>query len=181
MPSIGDTLFNFAEWLRTTQLVEFSLWLSETRLSLFLQENFWLIPGFQTLHILALGALFGSAVMLNLRVLGKVGMSRTIAQTANRYVPWIRWGLIVLLISGCMLIVGEPVRELINPIFWLKMLMIVITVIVSMRYHNSVLRKAAILDTDASGSASIRRNAVLLLILWCVVMAGGRWIAYAPV
>jgi len=35
-------------------------------------------------------------------------------------------------------------------------------------------------DISPSGHASLRTGAVVLTILWCLVIAGGRWIAYAP-
>jgi hypothetical protein len=36
-------------------------------------------------------------------------------------------------------------------------------------------------DVSANGQGAIKAGAFALIILWCLVMAGGRWIAYAPV
>lgn len=177
MSSIGDWLYAFTEWLRTTPLVEWSLWLSETGFSLLIQTNFWAIPTIQTIHIVAIAALFGSAVFVNLRVLGVMGMHQNVTQTIQRFRGWMRWGLIVLIVSGLLLIIGEPVRELINPVFWLKMALVPLAVIATSRFH----RRAVQIDATGSASASIRLGAVLLLLLWCAIIFAGRWIAYAPV
>lgn len=176
MGSIGDTLYAFTEWLRSTQLAEFALGLSETGLSLWIQTNFWAIPIIQTIHILALGGLFGSALFVNLRVLGVVGGFRSYAETVQRFRSWINWSVVVLVVSGVLLIVGEPVRELINPVFWIKMGLVPLAVLITFQFHGSVAK------ADAGGvTAGMRLNAILLIILWCAIMFAGRWIAYAPV
>lgn len=178
--SISDLLFEFTDWLRGTSLTELSLAINDLSLSLWIQTHFWAIPTIQTVHILSIGALFGSAMMISLRVLGVTGMSRTMAQTTHRYIPWIWWALVLLAISGLLLIIGEPVRELINPIFWIKMVLIIVAVIATLAFNGAVKRRAAKWDAGAS-TGGLRLAAILLLILWCAVMFGGRWIAYAPV
>ena len=174
---MGDLLYNFTEWLRGTQLVELAFWISETPLSLWIVTHFWAIPTIQTLHILAIAGLFGSVLMVNLRVLGLIGGHRSLAQTAARFMPWIRWSLLALLVTGLLLIVGEPIRELINPVFWVKMGLVVVTAVISMMFN----RKVATVEATGTSAASLRGGAVLLIVLWCAIMAGGRWIAYAPV
>jgi hypothetical protein len=115
--------------------------------------------------------------MINLKVLGLVGGHRTYAETARRFVPWMNWGFVVLLLSGLGLIVGEPIRELPNPIFWVKMALIAFTLPISLFFNAKVAR------AEASGalSGAYKLGAILLIVLWCAIMFGGRWIAYAPV
>ena len=181
MPSLGDTLFAFTEWLRTTQLPEFSLWLSETKLSVWFQTHFWVIPTGQSIHILSIAALFGSAVMLDLRIFGLAGESRSIDQLSRRYVPWIWWSFLVLLITGIVLTIAEPVRELINPVFWVKMGLLPVAVVLNLWFQSAVRKRSATWDSNSSGHAAIQFGAVVLILLWCLIMFCGRWIAYAPV
>lgn len=175
---MGDLLFSFTEWLRSTQLTELSLDISETSLSLWLQTNFWAIPIIQVVHILALAAGFGAVLMVTLRLFGVAGTDRTIAETERRYIRWIWWALVVLAISGLGLIIAEPIRELINPIFWIKVALVITVVTVSLLFHGRVMRR---LSTGGEVTAGIRVASVLIIILWCVTMLAGRWIAYAPV
>ena len=181
MPSLGDTLFAFTEWLRGTQLTEFSIWLSETDFSLWLQTHFWVIPAVQSIHILAIAALFGSVLMLDMRIFGIAGGSRSMAQLSQRYVPWIWWAFLILLISGALLAVAEPVREFINPIYWIKMGLVPLAVLLNLWFQAAVRRKAANWDVVPSGHAAIRLGAFVLILLWILIMFCGRWIAYAPV
>ena len=65
---MGDMLYNFTEWLRSTQLTELSLWIADTGLSNLIVTNFWAIPIIQVFHILSLAAAFGAVFMITLRV-----------------------------------------------------------------------------------------------------------------
>jgi len=174
---IGDALFAFTEWLRLTPLVEFSLWLTETDFSMWLQTNFWSIPTIQTLHILAIATLFGSALFVNLRVLGLVGTYRGLGETAQRFKSWMNWSVVALVLTGSLLIAAEPMRELINPIFWIKMVLVPLAVLIMIPYNRAVAKA----ETTGGVTAAMRFNSVLLIILWCAIMFAGRWIAYAPV
>jgi hypothetical protein len=181
MPSFGDLLYAFTEWLRTTQLVELSLWISNTPLSLMIQENFWAIPTIQTIHILAIAGLFGSALMMNLRVLGLTGGGRTIAETAGRYMPWVWWGLLFLVVTGILMVIGEPVRELINPVFWIKMVLVLLAVLLTLGFHRGLRRAMAEGEAMREVGVGMRVGAAGIILLWCTIMVAGRWIAYAPV
>jgi amino acid transporter len=175
---MGDLLFSFTEWLRTTFMVDFALWLSDTWASVWLATHFWAIPNMQCIHILAISSAFGAILMVNLRIYRFAGTDRTMAETERRYVRWIWWSLLVLLLSGIGMTVAEPVRELVNPVFWVKMPLVVVAVLVSLWFHHRVMRRLA-----AGGTAGpvIKTAALLIIVLWCIIMLCGRWIAYAPV
>lgn len=174
---MGDLLYEFAQWLRSTPLQGLADNLSETGLSGWLVMHFWIIPLLQTLHILALTAFFGSVLMLTLRVFGRAYTTLTIPETANRFIPWLWSAMAAFAMSGLLLIIAEPGRELLNPIFWIKMGLIIVTLLVTLAHHRS-LRLVAGSDVVAGGT---KGRAALLLALWCVVILCGRWIAYAPV
>jgi hypothetical protein len=180
MPSIGDYMAAVAQWLRSTQLPEFSLWLQEQPVSALIANNFWVIPILQTIHILTVAALFGSVVMISLRIFALAGRSRTMSQTVRRYLPWVWWGLLVLLITGIGMCIGEPTRELINPAFWTKMVLVLVAVLLSLWFQASVIRNVAQWETTHQRRVAIRVAAAGVIVLWCAIMALGRWIAYAP-
>jgi len=181
MPSLGDTLFAFTDWLRSTPLVDFALWISNTSTSLWIGTHFWAIPILQTLHILSIAMAFGSVLLINLRILGLTGGSRTIEQTVHRYLPWIWWALVVLIVTGFGMIIGEPVRELINPVFWIKMALVIAMILLSIGFQTMARRNAARWEMTGAGQISLRTGAVCIILLWCAIMVAGRWIAYAPV
>jgi hypothetical protein len=172
-----ELLYQFTEWLRTTQLVELALNISDTSLSGWIVTHFWAIPIFQCTHILAIAASFGSILMINARILGLNQEGRTVAQTTNRFMPWLWWSLVVLIVSGFFMIMGEPVRELINPIFWIKMGLVAVAILTAIWFHKGILRD---IREDHDIGALERTVAMFMVVLWIAIMFGGRWIAYAP-
>jgi uncharacterized membrane protein len=174
---MGDLLYEFAQWLRATPLAGISEGLADTGMSAWLVEHFWFIPLLQTMHIIALTMFFGSVLLMTLRLFGRTHTSLTIAEAAHRFVPWMKASLALLALSGVLLIIAEPERELLNPIFWIKVVLIVATILASISHHKSLFALAG--NGPAGGKVQLR--AVLLLLVWCVVILCGRWIAYSPV
>ncbi len=181
MDAIGDYLFAFGEWLHGTWLADFAAWLTNTSLSMWFGTYFWSVPIVQVVHILSIGALFGAALMFNLRILGLAGTNRSIAQAARRFAPWIWWPLLVLTLSGLLLIIGEPNRELINPVFWVKMALVAIAAIANLGFQRALRRRSATWEAGMGAGIAFRLGAILLIMLWLAIIFGGRWIAYAPV
>ncbi|MEO5707922.1 MAG: DUF6644 family protein [Alteraurantiacibacter sp.] len=176
-----DLLFSLTDWLRNTFLLDFAFWITETPLSLFMVENFWNVPLAQVMHILSISAAFGATLMLSLRVLGKAGMGQTMAATSARYVRWIWWSLLVIVLSGTLMITAEPIRNMVNAVFWIKMVLLLVAVAVSLAFQKRVQAAALAGGADWRAPAGTRVTAVLLIVLWCLIMLCGRWIAYVPV
>lgn len=176
-----DLLFAITDWLRTTALLDFAFWITETPLSLWMVENFWNVPLAQVVHILSIAAAFGASMMLCLRVLGKAGTHQTVGQVSARYVPWIWWGLLVIILSGLLMLTAEPIRNMVNAVFWIKMVVLVVTVLITLSFQKKVQALALAGGAGWQASSGTRTTAILIIVLWWFVMLCGRWIAYVPV
>ena len=140
---MGDLLFNFTEWLRNTPLNELALCHFGIRLRrMWIGEHFWAIPIFQVIHILAISASFASVLMINARMLGIAGSS-TLEETTARYLACCGGRWLVLVLSGILMIIGEPIRELINAVFWIKMALVVIAILFTIWFHKGVAKRFA--------------------------------------
>ena len=174
---MDDLLFEFTEWIRSTRMTELALWIDETAAREWIVTHFWAIPIIQCIHILAIAASFASILMINARMFGIAGSS-TVEETLRRYTKVLWWALVVLVITGVLMIITEPIRELINPIFWIKMPLVLFGTLVAIWFQKSVLRHVA---AGRGVLAADKVTGVFLVILWCLIMLCGRWIAYAPV
>ncbi len=160
-------------------MLSFSRWIAQTGLSDFVRDLLWIIPTVQTVHILALALLFTSVGAVALASYGRLGGRISPAATASRFAPWVWGALVVLLVTGSILIVGEPERELINWAFWIKIPLIVVAGLAT-AVLMSRLGKDALVD----GSATLARSrgvALVLVLLWALVIVFGRLIAYAQI
>lgn len=154
---------------------EFATWLASTRANDVVQNVTWIIPVVQSIHILCIAIVITSVGMLDFRLLGLAGHRQSLADTGRRFLPWIWCALVVLAATGCVLIIGEPARELQSDIFWLKMTLVGCAIVLTAAF-NVVL---------SQGASFWERNRVIAVLtgvvslgLWLSILAAGRWIAY---
>jgi hypothetical protein len=138
----------------------FADWLAQTSLSTAIQVNEWVIPTVQSIHIVAIGVVLGSVLMVTLRTVGLAAREQTLAEMTARFDPWKWSGLAVLLATGFVMIVGEPARQLLTLSFWTKMALVTLVVLVRPR-------------TPAP--------AFVMLLVWFTIVVLGRLIAYDTV
>jgi hypothetical protein len=156
---------------------DFSTWLSATPPSLIIQNNFWVIPTVQSIHILAICVVISSALMINLRLVGVVGRADPVASFARRYLPWTWTALVILLTTGAILVVGEPDRTVGNTIFWSKMALVSAGVILGLVFMIPIRKNPAFWESAGNGLQA-KLLGVVSLAVWVAVIFCGRWIAY---
>ena len=157
---------------------QFALWLASTPPSVFIQEhNAWTIPAIQSVHIVGIALVMGSVLMIDLRILGLAWTDQTLRQTTSRFGPWLTGSLWLLLGTGLLMVVGEPVRELVTFSFWLKMALVAVGTVVAVAFQRAVRREEQRWD-GASHGGSIKTLAVVTFLVWIGVIFLGRLIAY---
>jgi hypothetical protein len=161
--------------MKTKALLDFCEAVDATALSQAIQAAKWVVPLVQTIHILAIAALLSSVLMINLRLLGANSRDQTLARVCARFRPVVWWSLPVLLVSGLILIIGEPARSLTNPFFQLKMGLLITVLIVTVLSQRPLNRDTAFWDDRVAIGRAV---AILSLLLWSGIVFAGRWIAY---
>jgi cation transport ATPase len=161
--------------MQNSPLIQFCYYLERTPLNAVIQDHFWIVPTLQSIHILGIASVLVGTLLINLRILGIHGQSEPIATVIARYQSLVWLPLPVLLITGCIMIVGEPARSLTNPAFQLKMLMLLAVILITLLFQKKWSSK----NSSTPSNTAARLLAVLSLALWVGIVAAGRWIAYA--
>ena len=159
-------------------MLAFAEWLQSTRVSITIQSVEWVIPLLQSLHILMIGVVFVSTLVVALRILGRMRTDETLAVVWGRFAPWIWTALVVMTLTGVLLVVGEPVREFTALSFWLKMLLLVVAVAGTALYGRSFRAAAGAAAPAGELSAGTKVVAVGSIVLWAAIIFLGRAIAY---
>jgi hypothetical protein len=160
-------------------LKRFAEWLSTTFLSVFIQNhNSWAIPTIQSIHIVGIAIVMGSVFMIALRVLGWAGMDQTLRQTTNRFGPWLTGSLWLMLATGILMVIGEPVRELVTFSFWLKMSLVAIGTVMAAVFKKSLRKREYEWEQELIQREHIKWLAVLAFFVWACIIVLGRLIAY---
>jgi len=168
-------------------LSEFSKWLAATSLSHTIQTVGWIIPTLQTIHILSVAVVFSSAVLVDFRILRLFERDVPLPQVTRRFLPTIWPVLLILLLTGSLLIIGEPRRSLLNSTFYLKMALLVVAILLTAVLQGSIASSSASWEKDRSrrtagkvtaGKILAKMLATASLLVWCGILFAGRWIAY---
>ena len=160
------------------EVARFCDWLSVTPISMRLQSVEWIIPAVQSLHILAIAIVMSSVIMVDLRLMGLMGHTQSISGMARRFIPWVWWALVVLLLTGAVLITAEPRRDLLNPVFQAKMALLVVAIAVTVLFQETVRRNMEFWDLSPRRRLGAWATALISLLLWTAIVGCGRWIAY---
>lgn len=156
----------------------FSDWLAASPASVSLQGIEWMVPTVQTIHILAIAAVLSSATMVNLRLVGFGASSQSFASVSSRFVPWIWYAIVVLALSGAVLILIEPARPLLNPVFFVKLALIAGVILLLLTIAMPLGRDPLYWERSARRRRIGWGIAALSSLLWVGVICAGRWIAY---
>jgi hypothetical protein len=160
-------------------LTEFAEWLSRTGLSVLIQtHNSWAIPTIQSIHIAGIGIVLGSVFLMDLRILGLAGKDQTLRQTTDRFGPWLMWSLVVLLATGVMMVIAEPVRELITVSFWVKMFLVAVGTLIAATFLKTLRSHDQKWEETFVTRLSIKLMSIVTFLVWVAVIVLGRLIAY---
>jgi uncharacterized membrane protein SirB2 len=160
------------------EVAKFCDWLSLTPISMLFQTVAWIIPAVQSVHILAIAIVMSSVIMVDLRLLGLMGHSQSISGLTRRFIPWVWGSLVVLFLTGAVLITAEPRRDLMNPVFQAKMVLIVAAIVVTAVFQETVRRNMEFWDLSPGRRRGAWITAVVSLLVWTAIVICGRWIAY---
>lgn len=155
----------------------FAGWLQETRFSHTIQDVSWIIPLLQSIHIVMIGLVFVSSLMIALRVLGRIRADEPFAAVWQRFAPWMWTGLCVMAVTGLTLVAGEPIREFTALSFWIKMTLVALGATSTALYGRS-LRNFAAAGAPGQFPATAKLASVLIVVLWLAIVFLGRAIAY---
>ena len=152
--------------------------IADTGLSNLLRSEPWVIPLSQSIHIAGVAVVFASAVMIGVRLAGLNAAGRSVRQLVATLVPWMYRALWVLLLTGGVQIIAEPLRQLVTPAFWYKQCLILVALALTIGLARSVRAHAADWELVAQRPVLVRLFALLWLGLWTGIIFCGRFIAY---
>ena len=138
------------------------------------KSSIYLGPGINLVHLVAMCTFMGALLMVDLRLLGAGLTNQPVRQVARNAQPWLIGGLIMLTLTGIPAVMTVALEEYANPVFWFKMYVLLAAVI----FTFTVRRRVTI--ADESRVAPVWRKVVALvsIVLWMSVAAGGRLIMY---
>jgi hypothetical protein len=155
-------------------MAELSQWVGSLPISLAMRRITWFIPVLQTLHILSVGIVLSSVVMIDLRMWGASRTGTAIART-DRFLPWLWTALAVATVTGIVLMFGSP-RSWRDGVFVAKLYLMAAATLATFALPL-MLRRNACGGKDAGIAAMLVGSAALVLWFGATLAGRGRWFA----
>ena len=144
--------------------------LSQSPLGLYMQTSRWAFAVVEMVHLLAIAALGGSVLLIDLRLLGVILKGES-AKNIGRDLGRILLGsLVVLVLSGIGLLAEESMKCYFSPAFRWKMALLASSIVFYFTLHRRALNRAS---TSSPGIGQ-RTIAVVSMMLWLGVGVAGR-------
>ena len=122
-----------------TSLLPFFEWCDQTAIGVWIRDDStWAFPIIETFHILALTLLFGTILIVDLRLLGRGMQRQTASLLAKELGPWMYGSLALILPTGVLLFLSEALKCYGNDGFRFKMVFLAAALI----FHFTAFRSA---------------------------------------
>ena len=154
----------FLTWLEATA---FSTWMRES-------PSVFAFPAVLSCHTIGMGLVAGINAAMALRILGAA--PRVPIEEMRRFMPVMWFGFWLNAISGVALLITYPTKALTNPVFYLKLALIAIALVLVTIIGRRIFRAPA--PAVAATSGSVRLLAVGSLVCWAGAITAGRLLAY---
>jgi hypothetical protein len=159
-------------------LVRLFEWLGNTPGSIALHESRYVFLLVLMVHVLTLSVFVGTALMIDLRLLGMTMTRVPVSQVVARLLPWTGAGFLVMITSGTLLFYAAPLLRYENVFFRLKMAALVLAIVNMWLFHRTVYRRVAEWDLHPVPPRQVRMAGALSLALLAIVITTGRMMAY---
>ncbi|MDE3005359.1 MAG: hypothetical protein OXU39_04630, partial [Gemmatimonadota bacterium] len=101
-------------------------WLGNTPWSIALVESYYMWPWVESTHVLSLALFVGTAIMMDLRLVGLAFQGVPASSFIDRLLPWTRIGFVIMVVTGLFLFYSSPLRYYHNLFFRIKCMMLMI-------------------------------------------------------
>jgi hypothetical protein len=156
-------------------LLPFFQWCEASALGEAIRTSTWAFAVIESCHLLALAVIGGAVLIVDLRLLGLGLKDQRVADVARDAYPWMVGSLIVMLVTGVGLFLSEATKCYYSTPFWVKMT----SLLLAMVFAFTVRRRVTFADEGRVRPVWNRLVALVSLMLWFGVGAGGRWIGFS--
>jgi hypothetical protein len=154
-------------------------WLQNSHLAMAIVGSAYLFPVIESLHVIAVTIVFGTIILVDLRLLGVASTRVPFTKIASDALKW-TWGAFGLaVITGSLLFITNADVYYHNFYFRSKMILLALAGLNMTVFEFTVYRSVRAWDFDQSAPPAGRAIAVVSLLIWVTVIFCGRWIGFS--
>ena len=136
---------------------------------------YWMLNG---THVLGIGISVGAIFWFDLRALGLNMRHMRVSEVYRQINNWMLGGFAAMVVTGVLLFWARAASSYANPYFLIKLGAMALAGANAMYFNTRTKRDIARWDTAHVPPRGVRLAGLASLILWAVVIAAGRMMAY---
>lgn len=144
-----------------------------------IRDSLILFPLFESIHVIGLALVFGTIIIVDLRILGVASKHRVYHRMAEELLKWTWAAFALTALTGVFMFITNPVTYFENIFFRVKMLLLLLAGVNMMIFHLTANRTMASWEDVRPSPAPAKIAAALSLCIWVAVIAMGRMIGFS--
>lgn len=153
----------------TDNIASLLKWAENTPLAAAIRQSLWLYPALEIVHIVGITIVVGAAVMFDLRLLG-FSKKLPVRSLGEHLLTFSKRGLFLVIPSGILLFITDAETLGYDPVFWAKMLLLLIAGLNALAFHRFIIQRSSLSGAKVAACISV--------LVWIAVIACGRLLAY---
>ena len=136
---------------------------------------YWMLNG---AHVLGLGISVGAIFWFDLRAMGLNMRHMRVSEVYRQINNWMIGGFLAMVVTGVLLFWARAAGSYANPYFLIKMTTMGLAGVNAWYFNTRTSRGIAGWDTAAKPPRNVRLAGLASIVLWAIVIAAGRMMAY---
>jgi uncharacterized membrane protein len=146
--------------------------------AVFIHKKAWAFTTVEVVHVFAVSLVLGTIAIVDLRLLGFASPKRPFAELSRQILPFTWAAFVLAVIAGSLLFVSRATEYFVNPVFWLKMALIVVAGINMMIFEFITVRDVEKWNLDPTPPQRARLAGGISIACWVLVVVFGRLIGF---
>jgi hypothetical protein len=144
----------------------------------FIHKKPWAFTTIEVVHVFAVSFVLGTIAIVDLRLLGIASTKRPFAELSRKVLPFTWAAFVVAVIAGLLLFISRATEYFVNPVFWIKMVLIAAAGINMAIFEFITVRDVQKWNLDPTPPVAVRRAGAISIACWVLVVFFGRLIAF---
>jgi hypothetical protein len=150
----------------------------DSGIAVWMRDSLKAMPFIESLHVLAIATVFGTILIVDLRLLGVAGMRRPFSTISSEMLPKTWIAFVIAVITGALMFAPNAITYYGNTAFRLKMLALLLAGLNMLAFHLFTERSIAQWDRSPRTPTGARIAAIISITIWLAVIFLGRWIGF---
>lgn len=150
----------------------------ESPLAVHIAEDPVAFPWIEVTHVLAITIVFGTILLVDLRLMGLAARDYPIARLSKAVVPVTWVAFLIAAITGSLLFISNALTYYGNFYFRAKMLAMLCAGLNMAIFHLWTWRSVASWDETPRVPVGVRFAGLISALLWVTIIVCGRWIGF---